>query len=86
MRDDVSNADLVVRVVTHGGLLPSGRSGATDATFCVDPGKTLADVLTSLGIDLGMVGVAAIDGTIVQLNAVLQSGVVVHVYPMFGGG
>jgi sulfur carrier protein ThiS len=75
-----------IRVVTHGGLLRRGRRGSTDDTVIVDPGTTLAEVLTSLGIDRGLVGVAAVDGTIVQLDAALQSDGVVHVYPIFGGG
>jgi sulfur carrier protein ThiS len=49
-------------------------------------GATLADVLRSLGIDTGLVGVAAMDGRIVELDAVLKSDGVIHVYPIFGGG
>lgn len=75
-----------IRVVTHGGLPRRGRRGSTDDTVIVDPGTTLAEVLTSLGIDRGLVGVAALDGRIVQLDAVLPSDGVIHVYPIFGGG
>ena len=75
-----------IRVVTHGGLLRRGRRGSTDDTVIVDPGTTLAEVLTSLGIDRGIVGVAVLDGRIVQLDAVLQGDGVIHVYPVFGGG
>jgi sulfur carrier protein ThiS len=75
-----------IRVVTHGGLPCPGRTDTSDDTIVVDPGATLAEVLTSLGIDRGLVGVAAMDGRIVQLDAVLQSDGVIHVYPIFGGG
>ncbi|MFA4965629.1 MAG: hypothetical protein WC709_08360 [Thermoleophilia bacterium] len=52
----------------------------------VDPGSTLSEMLTSMGIDQGLVGLAVMDGSIVRLDAVLQADGVVHVYPIFGGG
>jgi sulfur carrier protein ThiS len=75
-----------IRVITHGGLLGGARTGSTDHTVMVGPGATLAEVLTSLGIDHGMVGVVVADGTIVQLDAVPQNDSVIDVYPIFGGG
>jgi sulfur carrier protein ThiS len=59
---------------------------SSEDTMVVGLGATLADVLTSLGIDRGLVGVAAMDGRIVELDAVLKSDGVIHVYPIFGGG
>jgi sulfur carrier protein ThiS len=59
---------------------------SSEDTMVVGLGATLADVLRSLGIDRGLVGVAAMDGRIVELDAVLKSDGVIHVYPIFGGG
>jgi sulfur carrier protein ThiS len=59
---------------------------SSEDALVVGLGATLADVLRSLGIDTGLVGVAAMDGRIVELDAVLKSDGVIHVYPIFGGG
>jgi len=75
-----------IRVVTHGGIPCPAREGLTDDTIFVDPGATLAEILQSIGIDPGLVGVAAMDGSLVQLDAVLEKDGVIHVYPIFGGG
>jgi sulfur carrier protein ThiS len=75
-----------IQVVTHGGLPSPEQAGSTESTIVVDPGTTLAEVLQSIGIDRGLVGVAAMDGTFVQLDAVLETDGVIHVYPIFGGG
>jgi sulfur carrier protein ThiS len=75
-----------IRVITHGGLPCPARRDSSEDTTVVGLGATLADVLRSLGIDRGLVGVAAMDGRIVELDAVLKSDGVIHVYPIFGGG
>jgi sulfur carrier protein ThiS len=75
-----------IRVITHGGLPRPGRTDSNDDTIVADPGVTLADVLQSLGIDRGLVGVATLDGRIVGPDAVLKGDGVIHVYPIFGGG
>jgi sulfur carrier protein ThiS len=75
-----------IRLVTHGGLPCSERASSPDDTIVVDPGATLAEVLQSIGIDRGLVGVAAMDGRFIQLDAVLKTDGVIHVYPIFGGG
>ena len=75
-----------IRVITHGGLPRPGRRDSSEDTIVVGLGATLADVLRSLGIDRGLVGVAAMDGRIVELDAALKSDGVIHVYPIFGGG
>ena len=85
-RDDVTRAGFEIRVVTHDGLLRRGPIGTTDDTVTVDGGTTLAEVLASLGIDRGLLGVATMDGKFVQLDAALQNDCVIHVYPLFGGG
>jgi sulfur carrier protein ThiS len=82
----MTRAGLEIRVVTHGGLVRGARTGSTDDTVVADAGATLAEVLTSLGIDRGVVGVAVVDGRIVKLDAVLQNNGVIHVYPIVGGG
>jgi sulfur carrier protein ThiS len=74
-----------IRVVTHGGLPCPERAGPTD-DIIVEPDATLAEVLQSIGIDRGLVGVAAMDGRVVQLDAVLKNDGVIDVYPIFGGG
>jgi hypothetical protein len=75
-----------IRVVTHGGLPSPGRTDSSEDTTVVGLGATLAEVLKSLGIDGGLVGVAAMDGRIIELDAVLKNDGVIHVYPLFGGG
>ena len=75
-----------IRVVTHGGLQSRAPMGPAYGPMTLDPGTTLAEVLISLGIDRGLVGVAAMDGKIVHLDAALQSDGVIDVYPIFGGG
>jgi sulfur carrier protein ThiS len=75
-----------VRVISHDGVLRSRPSGTTDDTVVVDAGATFAEVLASLGIDRGLVGVAVADGRFVQMDAELQDDCVIHVYPLFGGG
>lgn len=86
VRDHMMHSGPEIRVVTHGGIRSHGRRDLTDDPIVVASGTTLAEVLASLGIDLGIVGVAAEDGKIVQLDAVLQTDGVIHIYPIFGGG
>jgi sulfur carrier protein ThiS len=82
----MTTGGLEIRVVTHGGLPRPKGSGSPDDSIVLDEGATLAEVLASLGIDRGLVGVVSLEGRIIQLDAALQSGGVFHVYPIFGGG
>ena len=74
-----------IRVVLHAGL-PIGAGGEADEAVAVDEGTTLAAVLTGLGVDLGLVGVASSGGRLMPLESELEADCTVDVYPLVGGG
>lgn len=75
-----------IRVIGQAGLRRDFRAERTDARVVVEAGATLATVLDLLGIDVGLVGVAACEGRIVRLDAALERDCVIHVYALVGGG
>ncbi len=52
----------------------------------VEPGRTIADTLTDLGVPLNMVVVARSDGTHLPKTRVVQPGDVLRLISIIGGG
>ena len=75
-----------VRVVAHGGLDRDGPGGSSARIVVVEVGTTVADVLGTVGVDRGLVGVSVSDGKIVELDAVVEDDCAIDVYPLIGGG
>lgn len=50
------------------------------------PGTTVADVVTDLGIDHGLIGMIFIHGRAAEFDRVLKEDDVLALFPLLGGG
>lgn len=82
----MADTDLEVRVIPRGGIERTLRDQPARWTLVVPPGTTLTTVLTRLGVDGGLVGVASVDGKHVRLDTALESDCEIQIFPVFGGG
>ena len=82
----MADSEVEIRVIPCGGIERALAAQPARWTLVVPPGTTLARVLTGLGVDSGLVGVASVGGKHLRLEATLESDCEVQIFPVFGGG
>jgi hypothetical protein len=88
---DLESSQVKLAVVAHSGLLAPSAGARPHATERRDlefaaAGVTVAEVLQTVGLDGGTVGVMIVRGRPVTRVDTLAVGTQLDLYPFFGGG
>ena len=76
----------IVTVKLSGGLKNLGSQEKSEVEVAHHPGLTVRSLLTQLGLQVGIIGLALVDGRAVEFEYHLQDNSQVELFPIFGGG